>query len=301
MFLFYVNEIYNFLDFNVQTLFSSYIAHKYDAEDEYWNKNLSLMENVAFCHLEKTYRAWLFSSDDPSQVLEYYPDYFHYTILGDVDMEIYDENGALIANIDDGGIENYDLKSIRWPGFTGKISDTRLYMERSGNQLVVVVPADQIYTALIYSNKDQDIRVTNVQYNVEKLRGEVKYILYDHYEKGEIYTETIDPAWERLNPEDMPEDFAEVQLVEPWKDVFVYSPTVIMRLENSGTILQKTLPKMILLHVVINLILALVIILIIKAVRKFVTAAEKKAFGKELPVRADPLELPEAKKDADHG
>ena len=78
----------------------------------------------------------------------------------------------------------------------------------------------------------------------------------------------------------------------------MYSPTVIMQLENSERILQKHLPVMILLHVITNLILALLIILIIKAVRGIVVVTVTKVFGKEFPVRPDPdpLELPRAKK-----
>ena len=292
MFWFYVNEYYNFLDFNVRVLFSSFMAHKYKAEDEYWDKDLSLLENVAFSHLEKTYRAWLFSSDDPSQIFKHYPDFFHYTIMGDVDVEIYDEKGDLVANIDHAGNEIYDVNALRWPGATGVISDTMFYVERYDNQTLAVIPADRINTVYIYSNKDQDIRVTSVMYDAEKLRGDVKYILYDHYAKGEGYAETLDPAWERLDVEDIPEDFADVQLVEPWKDVVVYSPTVIMRLENAGSILKKSLPLMILLHVIINQILALVIILIIKAVNGTVAFTAKKVFGKELRGRPDLLEPP---------
>ena len=296
MFWFYVNEVYNFLDFNIQTLFTSYIAHKYAAEDEYWNKDLSLLENVAFSHLEKTYRAWLFSSDDPSQIFKYYPDYFHFTILGDVDVEIYDEKGALITCIDHNGNENHDLNSLRWPDFQGEVSKTMFYIERYENQTLFVTPADQVYTVYVYSHKEQDIRVTCVRYDVEKLRGSVQYIYTADYEKGEGYAETVDPAMERLNPEDIPEDFTEVQLVRPWKDVIVYSPTVIMRLENIDSLLEENLPLMIVLHVVINLLLALVIFLIIKAVRGIIIVTGKRVFGKEFPIHEDRLELPEAKK-----
>ena len=300
MFLFYLKEVYNFLDYDVQTFFMTYIAHNYDYEYKYWDKNLSLLENIAFCHLEKTYRAWLFSSDDPAEIFKHNPDYFHFTIMGDVDMEIYDENGALIANIDRGNDENLDLTSLHWPGFKGEISKTQLYMEKGGNRRLIVVPADQIYTVHIYSHKDQEIRVTCVKYDAEKLRGEVKYFFYADYDKGEEYTETIDPVLERMNPEDIPEDFAGVELFEPWDGMVVYSPSVIMQLENSERILQKNLPLMILLHVIINLILALLILLIIKAVRKIVDVMRKKIFGKESPIHdKDPLELPEAKKKAE--
>ena len=299
IFLFYLNEIYNFLDYITQTFFLTYIAQNYDYDYKYWDKDLSLLENVAFSHLEKTYRAWLFSSDDPSQIFRHYPDYFHFTILGDVDMEIYDENSALIANIDHGNDENLDLTSLHWPGFKGEISKTKLYMEKSGNRRLIVVPADQIYTVHIYSNKDQNIRVTCVKYDVEKLRGDVKYFFYADYDKGEEYTETIDPAVERMDPDDIPEDFAEVELFEPWEGMVVYSPTVIMQLENSERILQRYLPGMILLHVIVNLILAALIIFIIKAVRGIVIVTVKKVFGKELPVHPDPLELPRAKKAAE--
>ena len=299
MFLFYLNEIYNFLDYNIQTLFLTYIAHNYDYEYKYWDKNLSLLENIAFCHLEKTYRAWLFSSDDPAEIFKHNPDYFHFTVQGDVDMEIYDENGALIANLDRGIDENYDLTSLHWPGFKGEISKTKLYTERGGNRRLIVAPADQIYTVHIYSHKDQIIRVTCVKYDAEKLRGEVKYFFYAEYDNGEEYTETIDPAVERMDPEAIPEDFAGVELFEPWDGMVVYSPTVIMQLENSERILQRNLPVMIFLHVIINLILALLIILIIKVVRGIVVVTGKKIFGKEFPVQKDPLELPEAKKNAE--
>lgn len=297
-FLFYLNEFYNFIDFNVQIVFSSYIANLHEMDDDYWDRNITLLENVAFGHLEKTYRSWLFSSDDPSKIFTEDPKYFHCIILGDVDVEIYDERGDLIEEFDRNGEFEFDTGITRWPDFHGDLSDVLIYAERFDNRTMIELPADQKYTVYLYSHKDQDVLVSNVEFSAEKLMADVKYIYMDHYAKGEEYWAVIDPARERLTADEIPEDFADVRLIEPWDEDIDYSPTTIMRLENKGAFLPKTLPGMIFLNLVFFQIMGLLIIAVVYMIRTSTIFVRRKLLRQEIYVRADPLELPEAKKRA---
>ena len=71
-----------------------------------------------------------------------------------------------------------------------------------------------------------------------------------------------------------------------------------MRLENGGLIIEKSLPLMVMTHIIINQIIALVIFLVIRLGTGIVLLFRKKVLGHKIPKNPDPLELPEAKKRA---
>ena len=89
-------EIYNFIDFNAQVIFRSFMTEKFGSEEDYWDNGLSLQENLAFGHYDKSYRFWLFASDDPKELFTTDPGYLHLSIVGNVDVEVLDENGDFI-------------------------------------------------------------------------------------------------------------------------------------------------------------------------------------------------------------
>lgn len=136
----------------------------------------------------------------------------------------------------------------------------------------------------------------HLRHSAETLRGNVVYVYYDHYDKDEGYLEVLDPEREQMTADEIPEDFSSVRVVELWDDDVVYSPTAIMKLENEGYILPKSLAVLIILNIIFFQILALVTALIIKPIRKAVIFTKKKVTGIDTPVREDVLELPEAKK-----
>lgn len=290
-------EFYNFLDFNASIVYRSFFSNKFGSEDDYWDSSLSLQENIAYGHYDKTYRFWLFSPNAPEDLFTKDPDYLHYTILGDVDVEMYDEQGNLMEVMDRDGWFGFELdEELYNPDFHGDLSETIVYAERLGNMSMIELPGDQKYTIYIHSNTDQDLRVSTVEYSAERLKADVLYIYNDHYDKGEEYPEPLDPAREKDLTDEFLETVDNVQTVKPWSEDVTYSPTAVMRLENPGAFLPKTLRFMIIAHIVINMLLAGLIIVFIKLLRLTVRFTVKKVTGKELPVYEDLLELPEAKK-----
>lgn len=293
-----IYEFYNFLDFNANISIRSYITHQMGSDEDYWVNSLSLQENLAFGHYDKTYRFWLFSTDDPEKLFTRDPKYIHYTILGDVDVEILDSRGDLIEQFDREGWFTTDLDNTLNPDFHGKMSDSIIYAERTGNQTMLVLPADQTYTVYIRSNIEQDIKVSTVEFSAEKLKADVLYIYLDHYDKNEGYPETIDPDVEPLLTSEILEKEYGVKTTRPWSKDIKYSPTAVMRLENGGILIEKSLAVMILAHIVINQMIALVIFLVIRLSTGIILLFRKKVLGHKIPKNPDPLELPEAKKSA---
>ncbi|MBQ4512472.1 MAG: hypothetical protein II969_05730 [Anaerolineaceae bacterium] len=290
-------EIYHFIDFNAQVIFKSFMASKFGSDDDYWDNGLSLQENVAFGHYDKSYRFWLFASDDPDELFTEDPAYLHMSIVGNVDVEVLDEKGDFIQQFDHEGWFITETDEKYNPDFHGGVSQTILYMERNGNQTMIELPCDQEkYTVYIKSNADQDIQVSVMEYSAQRLKADVLYIYEDHYAKGEGYPEMIEPAKERLVTTEqlIAEDVLSAH--GPWDNDTDYSPTKVMLMENAGAFLKKSVTVIIILQLILMQLLGLLVIALMFALQRLIRFARKKITGKEIAINPDPLEIPEAKK-----
>ena len=293
-----VYEIYHFIDFNAQVVFRSFMTNKFGSDDDYWDNGLSLQENLAFGHYDKSYRFWLFASDDPDELFTEDPRYLHMSIGGNVDVEVLDEKGDFIQQFDHDGWFITETDEMYNPDFHGGMSQTILYMERGGNQTMIELPCDQEkYTVYIKSNADQDIQVSVMEYSAQRLKADVLYIYEDHYAKGEGYPEMIEPAKERLVTTEqlIAEDV--ISAYEPWDKDTDYSPTKVMLMENSGSFLKKSVIVIIFLQVIVTQLLGLLSIAFLFALQRLIRFTLKKITGKEMANRPDLLEIPEAKKN----
>ena len=268
---FQMHEFYNFLDF-INFILYKWMLAKQNPEnlDLDWDFDLRMIDNLAFNHLDGTYRAWLFSSDDPESLLSREAKYAHVVIRGDVDVEVYDENDDFIVTIDhDGNYLPYFMDIIRRPVYEGKASKTLIYGERQGDRTLLVLPLDQTFSIGVYSHADQTLRISCVMYSADKIRGTVQYIYDDEFEAGEYYLGEFEPESEEFMAEDLLE--MNVLVVEPWSNEVVYSPTAIMRLENDGV--PHPTPKLLIAVILLVLVLlifliVLIIIGIIKIIKK---------------------------------
>ena len=258
-----MHEFYNFLDFLTQFIYTSLVGqHNIDAANIYWDPGLSVQENLAFNHYDKTYRAWLFSNDDPEAILSNEANYAHVVIQGDVDVDVFDEDLNFIVHVNNEfDSYSYSIEDVSMPDYAGVDSDTFVYFERQKGQTLIILPLDQIFHVGIYSHKDQQIRVSYVEFSSEKLQADLRYIYLDDYDEGEYYLETFDPEKEREYTTEELQDMG-VIVIEPWSNRAVYSPTAIMRLENEGV----SHPSAKILLIVIGLLFILLIILVVLAI-----------------------------------
>ena len=97
------------------------IGHRnVNAANIYWDPSLSVQENLAFNHYDKTYRAWLFSSDDPEDLLSLKADYAHVVIRGDVDVDVFDNEFNFIVHVNNKfDSSSYSVDDVRMPSYTG--------------------------------------------------------------------------------------------------------------------------------------------------------------------------------------
>ena len=276
-----MHEFYNFLDFIAQFIYTSLIGqHNVDAVNIYWDPALSVQENLAFNHYDKTYRAWLFSKDEPESLLSREANYAHVVIQGDVDVDVFDENNDFILHVyNEFGSYSYSIEDVLMPDYEGVDSDTFVYFERQEGQTLIVLPLDQVFHIGIYSHKDQTIRVSYVEFSADKLQGDLRYIYLDDYDAGEYYVETFDPEKERYYTTEELQAMG-VLVVEPWSDQVVYSPTAIMRLENDGV--SHPSAKLLLIVIGVALVLVIIIfivfiILICRLIRKLLRKPSKRS------------------------
>lgn len=230
--IYQLREFYAFLDYLCQVLYTSFRGQKFHPDDLYWNPGLSLQENFMHEHYDSAYLSWIFSSDNPGKVYSDVPKYTHYTILGDVDIELFDSQGRFIEKIARDGSISTDPAVVRTAGFTGGQSSAFLYAERSGKRTLIILPKDQTFSAVIYSHKDQEVRYSLVDYSADAIQANVRYIYYENL-KANTFSEGVTDLFvvENLSANDLTERGFFV--VEPWTNDTVYSPSAVMKLENA--------------------------------------------------------------------
>lgn len=225
-------EFYSFLDYLFQVLYTSFRGQKFHPADLYWNPGLSLQENLMHEHYDSAYLAWIFSSDDPGQIYSDVPQYSHYTVLGDVDVELFDCDGNFIERIESSGQISADPDNVKAPYFTGGQSGTFLFAERRGEQTFIILPKDQTFSAVVFSHKAQEVRFTLIDYSADAIRAEIGYVYHEKMEPDSFYGEVIDPSFpESLSDGALTEKGYEA--AEPWINDSVYTPSAVMRLENA--------------------------------------------------------------------
>lgn len=227
-----VREFYYFLDYLCQVVYTSFRGQKFHPADLYWNPGLSLQENLMHEHYDSAYLAWLFSSDDPREIFSDEPKYIHYTVLGDADVELFDSSGNFIERIDSKAVISTDPESAETPWFSGGKSDTILFAQRNGSQTFIILPTDQTFTAVIHSHKDQDVRFAFVEYSAGAIQANIRYVYTESLLKNSFSEGLLDlDEIEQLSPKDLTKKGFSV--IEPWSKDAVYTPSTVMRLENT--------------------------------------------------------------------
>ena len=222
-------EFYYFLDYLCQVLYASYRGQRFHPADLYWNPGLSLQENLMHEHYDSAYLAWIFSSDDPEQVYSDVPQYIHYMVVGDVDVELFDSEGNFIERIESSGRITTDPTGVMAPEFNGEQSSTYLFGERRGQQTFIILPKDQAFSAVVRSAKDQEVQFSLIDFSADAVRANKGYIYYRSMEPDSFYEEVIEP--ESFSNDDLIEkDYTALKL---WNSHDVYNPSAVMRLENS--------------------------------------------------------------------
>ena len=228
------HEFTEMLDYLMQIAYTNLRNHFRRTNDPYWDRSLPLKENMMHEHYDEVYRSWLFSSDDPDEIFMNDPRYFHYSVLGDVDVEVFDSEGRFVLRVDSKGKISADPKDSKDESLRDvEPSPVKLYASRQDKQTLIIFPMDREFFAFIRSDQDADVRTAYVEYSAKKLRGDVQYALSESMIKGEYVAGNIAPGMiDELTDEELLK-FG-FHKIEPWSRDIVYSPAAVMRLENTG-------------------------------------------------------------------
>ena len=227
-------EFYYFLDYLCQVLYASFRGQKFHSEDLYWKPGISLQENLMHEHYDSAYLSWIFSSDDPAWVYSDVPQYIHYSVSGNVDVELFDSEGNFIERVDSSGKISTSPDEVKAPYFAGSGSETFLFAERRGEQTFVILPKDQIFSAVVCSHEEQEVSFTFIEYSADAVRADIGYTYSEDMAADSFYGEVIDPSF----PESISDDerkIKEFRIAEPWSTADAYTPSAVMRMDNADT------------------------------------------------------------------
>ncbi len=229
-----MKEFTDTLDYLLQITYTNLRNQILRLKDTYWDPSLSMKENLMHEHFDEAYCCWLLSSDDPDEIFMNDPRYFHYSILGDVEVEVYDADYNFVLRIERDGTISADPADMKIDFFSrSESSPVKLFASRQDEQSLVIFPMDQVFYLIAVSHQDEDIRCAYVEYSAKELRANVRYVLSETVDKDNYFIGNIEPeSMETLTDEGL--FTLGIHMLEPWSQDIVYSPSAVMRLENTG-------------------------------------------------------------------
>ena len=178
------SEANSFLTYLAYTLFGYTTGN--DLAAKYSNKEATLSGNLFHGHSPDVYLAWLFSTDDASELYSSKTKYMRVVINGDVDVAILGQGKyqGLVKMVRADGSEG---DSIVFEGSTYSKTEhgPDIFMDRSKGQTIILLPKDQAYDIVVYSNRRQTVDVHAIALEVGKTNGNFNKMHYADLEAGQ--------------------------------------------------------------------------------------------------------------------
>lgn len=160
----------------ISTLYQQMFVGKSDAN---WNFSMNLKHNLSREHFPDIYLAWMFSTNDPTELFTIDEVHAIITVEYDGPIDILDQNKNFLYRItpDDDVIRNvkdsyynYDLKEEDVP---------LLYLMHSDTTTVIMLPLDQQYHIVLpHFDKKNSAVLTSIIYTNLHIRGRINDIYY---------------------------------------------------------------------------------------------------------------------------
>ena len=220
-------ELGNLLDY-VQQLVNIYLLQGNAGQIAAgaWDTRMDLVHNLTAEHDPNRYISWLFSSDDPEDIFSEGTTYQMLFINGEMDIDIYDEEGYVQTIHPDGEItfENA-AEGMRSSSHLLECSVTEGVTE-------VLVPGDGRYLVMAESLKDQEVTYYSIGHSNESVRSDISVLYTANVKEGSmlpLYFEAGVMDWE-----DGLEGYTEREAAV--LSSLSYSPSVIMRLQQKNVL-----------------------------------------------------------------
>lgn len=227
-----------------------------------WDKNASVGVNYMREHMPYTYVNWLFSENEPENIFGF-PDYYRRLILvGPIDVYVY-QNKTLVGSV----MRDGTILQVNQLENNQELFISELFLHRSKNETIIVLPIDQEYDLEIYMKRPGNLLYYQV-FGSQEILFAPDGTMYQHTATKGLYGLSFDFA--RLEPTDL--EAYEGRLLESNSFQYTYNPFVVMgtELTNSRSITLSSVLMQSFVIVVFLFLLGLVnlIIAIVHAIRK---------------------------------
>ena len=210
-----------FIDY-MTLIASEHLNGEMELDEEHWYSDLSKGYNYLREHLPTTYLSWIFSDNTP-ETLYYGPGTTRrLVVMGDVDVLVRSKDGELISSV------LQDGDTFQENRYRDDEAVTEVFLRKSGSQIIVMLPMDEEYQVLFYTEHFGSISYYQAISSTEKLMSG-NTTLYSVILHEGTYELKLDQG-EQL----MPLTALSGRVVETEQSRFKYSPTAMMAPE-SGT------------------------------------------------------------------
>ena len=210
-----------FIDY-MTLIASEHLNGEMELDEEHWYSDLSKGYNYLREHLPTTYLSWIFSDNTP-ETLYYGPGTTRrLVVMGDVDVLVRSKDGELISSV------LQDGDTFQENRYRDDEAVTEVFLRKSGSQIIVMLPMDEEYQVLFYTEHFGSISYYQAISSTEKLMSG-NTTLYSVILHEGTYELKLDQG-EQM----MPLTALSGRVVETEQSRFKYSPTAMMAPE-SGT------------------------------------------------------------------
>ena len=211
----------------IESLANQYVlqGNEEQIKNGHWSADLNLTQNLTTEHNPDKYISWMFSSEDPEYMLSSDTSYIIFTVKGDVDIDVFNDEGFVCIINSDGSV-SYDNPYSE--ASASEEMTPNLYVEKGNGQTNVTIPGDVDYLLILRSDEDQQITYygsvhTNdsVRSSIEKvytlnIKADAEYYLYFD-EDGAVWVD---------------ENNVNAASYDIWSQSVGYSPSVVLKLQH---------------------------------------------------------------------
>ena len=199
-------------------------ADQRQIRDGSWDPDAPLAANLALEHRPSTYVKWLFSSDDPAQILTSPTRTRRFVLLGSASVEVRGSDGEQAVYVPAGG------GLISGPSKETDISsDSSLFAMRNGKETVISLPADEEYEIYLDVPGITQISYYELILSPERLAPDEAVMHVGRMLEGSVKM-TAAPGRELSEPEEVTGDYRELGDTK-----ISYSPAAVMSEELGAT------------------------------------------------------------------
>ncbi len=157
------------------------MATSTDVNTRYQNVDAGLKQNLALEHAHDLYLAWMFSTDDPTELFSDNQNYLRFIIDGDVDVAVIGTEPyyGMVAAMSPHG-DRIALFEAENTVYTLNTDAPSIFLEHDSKEFILLLPKDASYQIIIKARSENTVKIQGIQLIVGHTNNNSSQFLESH-------------------------------------------------------------------------------------------------------------------------